>query len=73
LLAVVDVFGQVALFDRTGGPLCMFLALNGKVAGWLPDGTRLGPAALTGGPRSDRAEDAFGQALAAASRGGSGR
>jgi hypothetical protein len=63
LIAVADVFGQVALFERTGELVAMFFAFRGQVAAWLPDGTRLGPAGLVGGPPTPDAARRIGAAL----------
>ena len=38
-----------------------------QVAAWMPDGTRLGPVSLTGGPETPRAADRIGRALRDAS------
>jgi hypothetical protein len=68
---VADRYGQVAVFDRTERLVCMFFAFRQTVAGWMPDGTRFGPAWLTGGPESAGAMERFGRALArACERGG---
>ncbi len=66
LIAVVDRFGQVVLFDLTGELVCMFFAFQGRVAAWLPDGTRLGPAELIGGPSTPGASEWIARALQAA-------
>ena len=70
LTAVVDAFGQVALFDRADRLLAMFLAFRGQVAAWTPDGTRLGPdqgsAALIDGPATRNAAEKIGRVLKAA-------
>jgi hypothetical protein len=69
--AVADRYGQVAVFDRDERLVCMFFVFRQLVAGWMPDGTRFGPAWLTGGPESAGAREKFGRALAGASeRGG---
>jgi hypothetical protein len=44
LTAVVDIFGQIALFDKSDRLVAMFLAFRGQVAAWTPDGTRFSPA-----------------------------
>ena len=71
LTAVVDVFGQVALFDRGDRLIAMFLAFRGQVAAWMPDGTRFGPSQgpspLIDGPATRNAADIIGRALKAAS------
>ncbi|CAN5871620.1 hypothetical protein BH23PLA1_BH23PLA1_18920 [soil metagenome] len=68
LLAVVDRFGQVVLTDRTGKLISMFFAFRGRVAAWLPDGTRLGPPEFLGGPPTPGAAEAIGFALLQASK-----
>ena len=71
LTAVVDIFGQVALFDRGDRLLAMFLAFRSQVAAWMPDGTRLGPgqgpSPLIDGPATRNAAEIIGRALKAAS------
>jgi hypothetical protein len=68
---VGDRYGQVTVFDRKGRLVCMFFAFRHTLAGWLPDGTRLGPAGLTGGPESAGAMEKFGRALKSACEMGS--
>jgi hypothetical protein len=73
VIAVLDRFGQVAIFDRKQALICMFFAFAGQVAAWMPDGTSLGPASLTGQPPTPGAAEKIGRALRAASeRGRSG-
>jgi len=48
LVAIVDNFGQVALFSKRQELLCMFFVFRDKLAAWMPDGTRYGPASVTG-------------------------
>ena len=71
LTAVVDVFGQVALFDGGDRLIAMFLAFRGQVAAWTPDGTRFGPSQgpspLIDGPATRNAAEIIGKALKAAS------
>ena len=71
LTAVVDVFGQVILFDSKGRLIAMFLAFRSQVAAWTPDGTRFGPsrgnAPLLDGPATRNAAESIGRALKAAS------
>jgi hypothetical protein len=51
LFLLVDTFGQLAVCDRTSGDLLvMFFIFREQVAAWMPDGTRYGPASITGGP-----------------------
>jgi hypothetical protein len=63
LVAVVDVYGQVALCTHGGKLVAMFFAFRGQVAAWLPDGTRFGPAALIGGLATPGAPQRIGAAL----------
>jgi hypothetical protein len=67
LIAVVDVFGQIALFDKADRLVAMFLAFRGQVAAWTPDGTRFGPAQganpLIDGPVTKNAAEIIGKAL----------
>jgi hypothetical protein len=67
LWAASDRFGQVALFDGAGALVCMFFAFRNDVAGWMPDGTRFGPASLTGHAASPDALQKFARAIRAAS------
>ncbi len=66
LLAVVDRFGEVALFERTGELVCMFFAFRQQLAVWMPDGTCHGPSSLLGRPATPDALDKIGSALRAA-------
>jgi hypothetical protein len=67
LTAVVDVFGQIALFDRSDRLVAMFLAFRGQVAAWTPDGTRFGPtqgaSPLIDGPVTRNAAEIIGRTL----------
>jgi hypothetical protein len=65
LRAAVDVFGQVALFERQG-LACMFYAFRQQLVAWMPDGTRWGPPSLSGCVETPGATDLIGQALCAA-------
>ena len=67
LSAAVDRIGEVAMFGWSGELVCMFFFFRQQVAAWMPDGTRLGPVALTGGPETPRAADRIGRALRDAS------
>jgi hypothetical protein len=66
LSVAVDTFGQVAVIDASDRVICMFFAFQKNVAAWMPDGTRFGPASLTGGPPSPNAAEVIGRALAEA-------
>jgi hypothetical protein len=63
LTAVVDVFGQIFLFDQQGNLSCAFFVFRGQFAAWMPDGTRYGPEELTGGPATPDALKRIGEAL----------
>jgi hypothetical protein len=67
LIAVVDRFGQVAVFDRTQLLLCMFFVFRDSLAGWMPDGTCFGPKEIIGTIELKTARHRFGQVLKAAS------
>lgn len=66
LVAALDLYGQLALFEANGQLVCMFFSFRHQLAAWLPDGTRLGPAALLGGPPTPGAAEKIGQTLKAA-------
>lgn len=66
LTLVVDTFGQLIVLDDSQQLVCMFFVFRNQLAGWLPDGTRFGSAALTGGPETAVAAEKVGQALSAA-------
>src|SRR5207248_5676543 len=61
LTIAVDTFGQIAVFDARGMLLCMFFVFRHQVATWMPDGTRYGPAELTGGPATAGAKEKIGR------------
>jgi hypothetical protein len=71
LTAVVDVFGQVSLFDRQERLIAMFVAFRSQVAAWTPDGTRFGPSQgnspLLDGPATRNAAEIIGRLLKEAS------
>jgi hypothetical protein len=73
LIAAVDRFSQVALFEPDGTLVCMFFAFRQQIAAWMPDGTCCGPAALLGRPATPGAEETIGRALLAAWERGAGR
>jgi hypothetical protein len=66
LTAVVDRYGQIALFDREKKLVAMFFAWRKDVAAWLPDGTIFGPPKITGSPVSPDASRKIALALQAA-------
>jgi hypothetical protein len=66
VMAIADRFGQVAIFDVDQQLICMFFAFRERIAAWMPDGTRLGPASLTGGPETPDAATKIGEALSQA-------
>jgi hypothetical protein len=61
----VDELSQVAILDRNG-PVCLLYIFRERWAAWLPDGTRLGPSTITGGPETPNAAERIGRALLAA-------
>lgn len=63
LLVVADTMGQVSVFNGSEKLIAMFFIYRGTVAGWLPDGTRYGPASITGGPTTPDALGRIGRAL----------
>lgn len=63
LLIVADTMGQVSVFNGNENLVAMFFIYRGTVAGWLPDGTRYGPASVTGGPTTPDALGRIGNAL----------
>jgi hypothetical protein len=63
LLAVVDAYGQVALFEPGGRLVCMFFAFRGQFAAWMPDGTCFGSEALLGTTATPGAAERIGRAL----------
>jgi hypothetical protein len=63
LIAAVDRFSQVALFEHDGTLVCMFFAFRQQIAAWMPDGTCCGPADLLGRPATPGAAEAIGRAL----------
>ena len=73
LTAVVDVFGQIALFDKSDRLVAMFFAFRGQVAAWTPDGTRFGPtqgaAPLIDGPVTRNAAEIIGRTIKEATEG----
>jgi hypothetical protein len=63
LIAVVDRFGEVALFEQSGELVCLFFAFRQQLAVWMPDGTCHGPASLLVHPATPDALDRIGLAL----------
>ncbi len=68
LVVGIDRLGQVAVFDRQGELIVLFFVFRSNLAAWMPDGTFLGPSALTGRTRTADAEARIGDALRTASR-----
>jgi hypothetical protein len=66
LTAVVDAFGEVALFEPDNALVCMVFAFQEQVAAWMPDGTCYGPEALLGQRATPGALETIGRALKAA-------
>jgi hypothetical protein len=73
LLAVLDRFGEVALFEHSGELVCMFFAFRLQIAAWMPDGTCYGPPSLLDRPVTPGALDKIGAALCAAWERGGGK
>ncbi len=63
LIILLDRFGQIALLDRLWNLVCMFFVFRSQFATWMPDGTRYGPPALTGGPETPGAAERIAQRL----------
>jgi hypothetical protein len=66
LVAVVDTFGHVVLFENTGELVCMFFTFRTGVAAWLPDGTRAcsrSAGLFFNGTATPGADERIGQAL----------
>ena len=59
----MDVFGQIAVCDQACELICMFHVFRDKAAAWLPDGTRVGPVTIIGGPPTPDGPERIGQAL----------
>jgi hypothetical protein len=54
---LVDRYSQLVLLDQLWNLVCMFFVFRNQVAAWMPDGTRYGPASLTGGPETPNAAE----------------
>jgi hypothetical protein len=63
LIAVVDPYGEVFVFEQTGELVCAFFAFRQDLAAWMPDGTCLGAEALLGRPPTAGAARVMGRAL----------
>jgi hypothetical protein len=63
LVILVDIFGQIAVLDRNRQLVAMFFVFRDQVAAWMPDGTRFGPVAITGGPSAPDGPQRIGAAL----------
>jgi hypothetical protein len=63
LVAVVDQFGEVFLFEHHGELVCGFFAFRQQMAGFLADGTGWGAEALLDQPVPADAAQRFGKAL----------
>jgi hypothetical protein len=66
LIAAVDVFGQIALFEHDQQLICLFFTFRDRFAAWTPDGTRLGAKSLLGTQTTPGAADTIGARLQAA-------
>jgi hypothetical protein len=72
LVAVVDCYGEVFLFEHTGDLVCTFFAFRQQMAAWMPDGACLGAEALLGRPPTPEAGRQMGLALCLAWERGEG-
>lgn len=72
LCFVSDVYGQLFVLAPDGACVAAFFVYRATVAVWLPDGTRYGPASISGGPTSPDALGRIGRALQQAVKGGAG-
>jgi hypothetical protein len=63
LNAVVDRFGQVALFEKDKTLVCMVFAFRQRIAAWMPDGTCCGEPELLGRQPTLGAAERIGKAL----------
>jgi hypothetical protein len=63
LWAAVDQLSQIILLAPEGDLLCVFFLFRDQFAAWMPDGTRLGPPPLIGGPATPDAARRIGSAL----------
>lgn len=70
---LIDCFGHTAILNAADELVCLFFVFRERLAAWMPDGTRFGPEALTGGPETPGARERIGQALYRASQLGRGR
>jgi hypothetical protein len=65
--AVLDRFGQIAIFDANQELICMFYAFRDQLSAWMPDGTSFGPASPSGQPPTQVELHKFGRVLKQAS------
>lgn len=63
LVAVVTLFGEAFLFEKSGELVCGFFVFRQQVAAWMPDGTCWGAVALLGRPETPGAAARIGKAL----------
>lgn len=70
ITGLVDHLGHVAILDADLATVAIFFSFRNRFAAWLPDGTRLDPPDLIGGPPSPWAEDRMAEALRGAVRRG---
>jgi hypothetical protein len=66
LTVLVDSFGEIAVCDAGRSLVCMFFVFRDKVAAWMPDGTRVGPLSIVGGPSTPDGLERIAAALRAA-------
>jgi hypothetical protein len=73
LVAAVDVYGQLGLFEHDGRLICLFFSFRYQLAAWTPDGTRYGPKLLLGEQPTPGAAEKIGALIKAAWDGAKGR
>jgi hypothetical protein len=69
LVLAVDRFGQVAVLGPAEDLVCMFFFFRDQAAAWAPDGSRMGPVPLIGGPETPLGAERIAAALRAAAEG----
>jgi hypothetical protein len=67
MIVGTDRHGHLVLLHPNGSLLAMFFIFRNEVAAWLPDGTRFGPASITGGPETPGALEKIARTLRQAS------
>ncbi len=67
LAALIDIMGQICLFNQTGQFLCMFCITRSSFSAWLYDGTTLDVESSITGEAATNARKRIGEELARAS------